>query len=140
MHRQRGASRARRAAWLIPVLVAVVSSASCASFNEPYSVDVKNDLRQTVTLAVCDSADCSTLVDRWVLGPGQVGAVNVEINAGYGPAIVHDSHGAIIGCLPFRMAARPQMDVSVRVTQAVPCGSSGGTAATLGKDWPDARY
>jgi hypothetical protein len=66
-------------------LTSVVSSASCATFSEPYSVDVKNDLQQAVTLAVCDSPDCSKVVDPWVLRAGQVGSVNVEINAGVRP-------------------------------------------------------
>src|SRR5205807_3614947 len=53
-----------------------LSVGACATFSEPVSVDVKNDLSQIVTLEICSSHDCNRTTDPWVLQPGQVGAVN----------------------------------------------------------------
>src|SRR5437763_13619902 len=87
---------ARAIRWLgFPALLLALTS--CATFSEPYSVKVVNDLRDPVTLAVCDSHDCSKRIDPWTLKPGQIGALNVEINGGYNPAIIL-AHGAVAGC------------------------------------------
>jgi hypothetical protein len=119
-----------------PVGLALAMLAACATSSEPYVVHVRNDLQQTVTLAVCDSHDCSKTVDPWVLKPGQTGAVNVEINGGYGPAILFSSAHSVIGCLPFRLSRRPSASLVVVASDAVACGSSGGVDSARGKDWP----
>ena len=119
-----------------PSLVAVLLATSCATFSDPYSVSVRNDLGQSVTLAVCGSYDCSKRMDPWLLKPGQTGAVNVEVRGGYNPAILLGSGQAVIGCLPFRLSKRPKGGVTVTTSAAVPCGSSGGTRAAHGEDWP----
>jgi hypothetical protein len=123
-------------AFIVP-LVWLATSTACATSSEPYAVSVRNDLPQTVTLAVCDSQDCSRVIDRQLLEPGQAGAVNVEINGGYGPAILLGTGTAVIGCMPFRFSKRPSAEVTVRASEAVACGSSGGTQAAHGKDWPN---
>ena len=123
---------------LVVAAAAGIALAGCATFNDPFSVPVKNDTAGIVILALCDSTDCSKHTDPWTLQPGALGAVGVEINAGYGPAIVLRSDGSVIGCLPFQMTKRPTQELSpVTVSQAVPCGDSGGVAAANGKDWPD---
>lgn len=128
-------SRAFACSTLGAMLLACVLT-SCASFSEPLSVPVRNDLTKTVILAVCGSHDCSKRLDPWVLRPGQSGAVNLEIRGGYGPAILIDNRmGAVIGCLPFRQSRRLRT-LSVAMSQAVPCGDSGGVGAANGKDWP----
>jgi hypothetical protein len=132
---QRGAVRS----FILP-LVSMVTLASCASFSEPVAFPLKNDLVQTVTLAVCDSHDCSKVIDRWMLKPGQVGAVNVEVNGGYGPAVVFGSAGTVVGCLPFRLSKRPPGEILARVSEVVPCGSSRGVQAAHGRDWPDPNF
>ena len=109
--------------------------ASCATSSEPYAVPVRNDLSKTVTLALCDSRDCSKVTDRWVLKPGHTGAVNVEIHGGYDQAVVLGPTSLILGCLPFRGSTQPH-SFMVDVSQAVSCGTSGGIAATHGRDWP----
>jgi hypothetical protein len=136
MHPRRSSS-ARGVALLVVAAAANVALAGCATSSEPANVHVKNDTADIVTLAVCGSKDCSRRLDPWHLRPGASGAVNVEINGGYGPAIVIRSDGSAVGCLPFRMAKRPPQGFSVTVSQAVACGRSGGVAAANGKDWPD---
>jgi len=121
---------------LFLALTSLIFAAGCATSSEPYQVKVTNDGRQTVTLAVCDSLDCAKRVDPWVLKPGQNGAVNVEINGGYGPAIILGPDGSTIGCLPFRLSSRPPDGYAVTVSQAVPCGNGAGVSAAKGKDWP----
>jgi hypothetical protein len=74
-----------------------------------------------------------------VLKPGQTIGNGVEIDGGYAPAIVFGPGHVIIGCLPFRMSKRPGVGVDVMVSQAVPCGSSGGVRAAYGRDWPDPK-
>lgn len=115
----------------------LLALAACATFSEPYAVHVRNDLQQTVTLAVCDSHSCSKTVDPWVLKPGQTGTVNVEINGGYGPAILFGPAHSVVGCLPFRLSHRPSSSLVVLASEAVACGSSGGVQSAHGKDWPD---
>lgn len=109
----------------------------CEGFSEPVAVSVKNDLARPVTLAICDSSNCSKRIDPWTLKPGETGSVTVEINGGYGPAIILAPDGSVLGCLPFRMSKRPSSSVTVLVSQAVACGSSSGENAARGKDWPD---
>jgi hypothetical protein len=123
--------------WVASVLALLIGSTSCATFSEPYSVSVKNDLPKAVTLAVCDSHDCSKMVDPWLLKPGQAGAVNVEVNGGYNPAIILGPDRAMIGCLPLRLSKRPRVGLTVRVSEAVACRSSSGIQAANGEDWPD---
>ena len=127
--------RHRRA--MLAALLPLVAAAGCATFSEPASVPVRNDMSESVTLAVCDARDCSKHLDPWLLKPGEIGAVGVEINGGYGPAIILGSGGSPIGCLPFRMSKRPPTGFMVSVSQAVPCGSSSGAKSANGKDWPD---
>jgi len=88
-------------------------------------------------LSVCASQDCAKRLDPWHLEPGETGAVNVEVNGGYGPAIVTSPSGLIVGCLPFRLSKRPPAGFVTLTSSAVPCGTSGGVAAADGKDWPD---
>jgi hypothetical protein len=113
----------------------VATLASCAGFSEPYSVSVSNDLLKPITLAVCNSHDCSKVIDPWVLKPGQTGRVNVEVNGGYNPAILLGPGNSVVGCLPFRLSRRPAK-VTVRASQAVGCDSSGGVNEAHGGDWP----
>ena len=127
----------RGLASLVSAAAVIVVGTGCATSSEPASVHVKNDTAGTVTLAVCGSKDCSKRLDSWHLRPGASGAVNVEIDGGYGPAIVLHTDGSVLGCLPFRMARRPPEGFSVLVSQAVTCGSSAGVGAANGKDWPD---
>jgi hypothetical protein len=136
MHPRRSSS-ARGVALLVVAAAANVALAGCATFNEPAGITVKNDTADIVTLAVCGSKDCSKHLDPSHLPPGASGGVNVEINSGYGPAIILRSDGSAIGCLPFQMAKRPPQGFSVTVSQAVACGESGGVATANGKDWPD---
>ena len=117
-------------------VVAILLATSCATSSEPYSVSVKNDLGQSVTLAVCSSPDCSKRVDPWVLKRGQTGGVNVEVEGGYNSAILLGSGQTVIGCLPFRLSKRPNGGLTVNASSAVPCGSSGGTDAVHGAEWP----
>ena len=113
--------------------------ASCGSIDEPYSVNVRNNLSETVTLAVCDNHDCSRTVDPIKLRPSQVGGVDVEIDGGYGPAIIFDPYNRAIGCLPFRISQQPQTDITVNMSEAVPCDQSGGVDAARSHDWPDPK-
>ena len=132
-----GRKPARALASVLGILGIALLFASCATSDDPYSVSVKNDFQRTVTLAICDSHDCSKRVDPWVLRPGQDGAVNVEVNGGYNPAIVLDSDGTVVGCLPLRLSTRPQPNLTVRASQAIDCGRSAGAETAHGKDWPD---
>jgi hypothetical protein len=119
------------------VTVFLVTVCGCATSSEPASVHVKNDTSQSVTLAVCGSRNCAKRLDPWNLRPGQSGAINVEIDGGYGPAILLGPNGAPIGCLPFRMSKRPPQGFTVSVSRAVACGRSGGAGVADGRDWPD---
>jgi hypothetical protein len=121
----------------VAAAAANIALVGCATSSEPATIHVKNNTTDAVTLAVCGSKDCSKHLDPWHLAPGASGAVNVEINGGYDPAIVLHPDGSAIGCLPFRMAKRPPQGFSVSVSQVVACGRSGGVAAANGKDWPD---
>jgi hypothetical protein len=132
-----GGGRLKPALFMVPA--SLIFAAGCATSSEPYQVKVTNDGSQPVTLAVCASHDCSKRVDPWVLKPGQHGGVNVEVNGGYGPAIVLGPDGSTIGCLPFRLSSRPTDGVTVTVSQAVPCGDASGESAANGKDWPDPK-
>ena len=114
-----------------------LSVGACATFSEPVSVDVKNDLSQIVTLEICSSHDCNRTTDPWVLQPGQVGAVNVEVQSGYNSAILVGSRHEVVGCLPLRLSARPKGGFGVLVSDAVPCGSRGGADAAGNRDWPE---
>ena len=122
---------------LVPVLLTPAALTACATSSEPYGVQVRNDLGHTVTLALCDSHNCSLTVDPWLLKPGQAGTVNVEINGGYGPAILFGPGHTALGCLPFRLSKRPSSNLVVLASTAVTCGSSGGVESARGKDWPD---
>jgi hypothetical protein len=118
-------------------VLCALSVDACATFSEPVSVDVKNDLPNVVTLEVCASRVCHRTTDPWVLRPGRVGHVNVEAQGGYNSAIVVGSRNEVIGCLPFRLSDRSDAAGGVRVSQAVPCGAHGGADAAGNKDWPD---
>jgi hypothetical protein len=115
----------------------LIAAAACATSSEPAKVNIRNDLTGPVTLAVCGSHDCSKRLDPWLLQPGQTGSVGVEVNGGYGPAIVLRPDGTPLGCLPFQFSKRPASGFSVLASQVVPCGGSGGATAADGKDWPD---
>jgi hypothetical protein len=123
----------------LAALLFFVAAAGCATSSEPASVAVRNDLSESVTLAVCSARDCSKHVDPWSLKPGEIGAVNVEINGGFGPAVILRRGGSPIGCLPLRMSKRPPARFTVLASQAVPCGSSSGARSANGKDWPDPK-
>jgi hypothetical protein len=110
---------------------------ACEGFSEPISVDVKNDLHQTIAFAACTSKDCSHTQDRWVLKPGEAGQGGMEARAGYNSYIVIGPNHRVLGCLPFRMNGRPEQRVVALVSQALPCGSDGGARAAQNKDWPD---
>jgi hypothetical protein len=138
-HASRRSPLMRTGSWAIVGVVLPLLMASCATFDEPYSVSIKNDLNQTVTLAVCDSQDCSKYVNPRMLRPGQTGTLNVQVNAGYNPAVILGAGNVRIGCLPFRLSERPPADVMASVSQAVPCGRSGGIDAAHNKDWPDPK-
>ncbi len=120
-------------------LAALCGLTACATSSEPVAVDVKNDLPESVTLKVCKSHDCSRTGDDWLLKPGQLGGGNVEVKSGYNSMIVLGSSSQQIGCLPFRLSRRPSERITVKVSQAVACGSRGGADAAGGKDWPDPR-
>src|SRR5271157_5163145 len=128
---------ARRASFLASIGALGLVLASCATFSEPFAVSVKNDLPTTVTLSVCDSPNCSKVVEPWLLRPGEVGSVNVEVDGGYNPAILVARGGVVVGCMPFRLNQRPTAELTVLASQAVRCGSSAGVSRTHGKDWPD---
>jgi hypothetical protein len=100
-------------------------------------VGVKNDFSVPVRLKVCESHDCSRTGDDWLLKPGQVAQPAVEVKSGYNSMIIVGSNGQPIGCLPFRLNKRPSERIRVEVSQAVPCGSQGGSEAAGGRDWPD---
>jgi hypothetical protein len=129
-------ARQRWAGGVLAALAGLVL-AGCATASDPVSVRVKNDSSSPVTLAVCSSHDCSKRTDPWSLKPGQTGRVNVEVQGGYGPAILLRPDGSIMGCLPFRLAKRPSSAFTVTVSEAVGCGTSGGISAAGGRDWPD---
>lgn len=138
--RERHRKRGRSLLSILGLLGMAAVLASCATSDDPYSVSVRNDLQQTISVATCDSHDCSKSVDPWALAPGHDGAVNVEVNGGYNPAILFGSNGAVLGCLPLRLSTRPQSSLTVRASQAVPCGKSAGTSAAHDKDWPDPNF
>ena len=122
---------------VLAVLVAALTAGACNTFNDPYSVPVINDLNRPVVLALCRSSDCSKTSDRQSLQPSKAGRVSIEAAAGYNPAVVTDLRGHVIGCMPFRFNHRPPGGISVRVSEAIPCGSSRGVQAVHNEDWPD---
>lgn len=119
------------------LVTAVVLLVGCSGSTSSYAVPVTNDLHKTVVLIVCGTPDCRKRLDPRTLTPGQVGTVSIDIGGSYGSAILLGLDGAPVGCLPFRFSKRPSGTFGVRATQAVPCGSAGGTEAAHGKDWPD---
>jgi hypothetical protein len=129
----------RRAGALCGLFAVVFGLSGCAAFSEPYFVSVRNDLHEPVVLADCVSSDCSQVQSPRRVNPGQSSGVGVEIDGGYGPAIVFGPGHVTIGCLPFRMSERPETGVNVVISQVVPCGSSGGVQSVSGRDWPDPR-
>lgn len=127
------------AVFVVLVFAFALAAVACNTFDEPYAVPVINDTHQPVIVAVCESYDCSKTADDWTVRPSKQSFANVEAGAGYNSEIVFDAHKHVIGCLPLRFSHRPTRSLSVRVSQALPCGSGGGAQAANNEDWPDPK-
>jgi hypothetical protein len=124
----------------LAIALAAVGGASGCDILEPYFTAVRNDLPIPVTVAACASYSCSRTALASSLASGQTTSLGAEPQGGYYSWIVFGPTGRPIGCLPFKFSRRPTTDLSVDVSEAVPCGSSGGVAATRGRDWPNPSF
>jgi hypothetical protein len=102
-----------------------------------FSLAVVNDLSQSVVVKSCTNGDsCNTFTGTTRLAPGHSLAIGQWPDGILRPVRLTTIAGTTIGCLPIQFHREPEKDAHVNASQAVPCGSSGGSEAVGGGDWP----
>jgi hypothetical protein len=124
-----------RLALIAPVLLGALILQSCGADDSTFTLEVKNDTSQVVIDRQCNIT-CNQFFTKVRLDPGQSTTDSESPDGVASPDELFSSSGSSLGCLPFRFSQIPPSSVTVRVSQAVPCGNSSGAKETGGHDWP----
>jgi hypothetical protein len=118
----------------------VIAACGIGSNDDLFGVLLINNLGQTVVERACSDASCSSSDDSVTLPPGRTTQDPQDPDGVLRATQVTTLSGQVLGCLPYRFSKTPPKELTVYVSQAVPCGDSGGTEAVNGGDWPSSQY
>lgn len=122
------------------MLLLAAAFASCTTGADAiptFSLPITNDLPQTVIVKECSNGDsCITFTGAVRLRPGQSVALGQWTDGILRPLRITNASNKTIGCLPIKFDKQPPKDPHVSVSQAVPCGTAGGSNAVGNHDWP----
>ena len=125
---------------LIPLaLLAAIAFQGCVNQEGTFSFRLTNDTSQSVVDRGCNNHSCSSLGSAVTLKPGQSIQDATDPDGVVRSEKISSRSGTTLGCLPLRFSQTPPANTEVKISQMVPCRSSGGAGETGGRDWPLSR-
>lgn len=105
--------------------------------DDLFDVGVYNNTSNAVLLVPCNAL-CGSLSasDTVTIEPGHTKSTGQDPDGVARPIEILSTSRAVLGCLPMQFSKTPAKGSTVDVSQMVPCGTTGGTQASGGHDWP----
>jgi len=122
-------------------LALLLTGCGIGANDDPFPVLMTNNTHQTlVDIAwFVTTPGTSNGGGQVVLKPGQSFAEEETANLGVSQDRITTLAGKTLGCLPFQFSENPPVEITVDLTEKVPCGHWGDGKQSK-HDWPYRKY